>query len=147
AAPDRADELDYRHRSLSEQLDAGVRQLEIDVYYDPEGGRFLRPAGLRAAGIALTPARRAALAEPGFKVMHVPDIDVLSSCVSLRACLGTVRRWSLAHSDHVPILLMFNAKTDAAAMPGGVNALPFDAAAFDALDREVRAVFPAEALI
>jgi membrane-associated phospholipid phosphatase len=147
AAPDRADELDYRHRPLSEQLDAGARQLEIDVYYDPRGGRFQDPAGLRAAGIALDPARRAALAEPGFKVMHVPDIDVLSSCVTLKDCLGVVRRWSLAHPDHAPIMLMFNAKTDAAAMPGGVDALPFDAAAFDALDREIRAVFPPRALI
>jgi membrane-associated phospholipid phosphatase len=147
AAPDRADELDYRHRPLSEQLDAGARQLEIDVYYDPEGGRFLNPIGLRAAGIALDPARRGALAEPGFKVMHVPDIDVLSSCVTLRACLGIVRRWSLAHPDHAPIMLMFNAKTDAAVIPGGVSALPFDAAAFDALDSEVRAVFPPQALI
>lgn len=147
AAPDRADDLDYRHRPLSEQLDAGVRQLEIDVYNDPEGGRFLDPAGLRAAGVALDPARRAALAGPGFKVMHVPDIDVLSSCVTLRACLGIVWRWSLAHPDHAPILLMFNAKTDAAALPGGTAALPFDAAAFDVLDREVRAVFPPQALI
>ena len=147
AAPDHADEIDYRHRPLSEQLDAGARQLEIDVYYDPQGGRFLDPAGLRAAGIALDPTRRAALAEPGFKVMHIQDIDVLSSCVTLRTCLGIVRRWSLAHSGHAPIMLMFNAKTDPAPQPGGVAALPFDAAAFDALDREVRAVFPPRALI
>src|ERR1700761_9127505 len=103
AAPDRAIELDYGHRPLSEQLDAGARQLEIDVYSDPKGGRFLNPAGLRAANIALDPARRAALAEPGFKVMHVPDIDVFSACVRLRECLGIVRRWSLAHPDHAPI--------------------------------------------
>jgi membrane-associated phospholipid phosphatase len=147
AEPDRADELDYGHRPLSEQLDAGARQLEIDVYYDPQGGRFLDPAGLRAAGLTLDPARRAALAEPGFKVMHVQDIDVLSSCVTLRACLGAVRRWSLEHPDHAPILLMFNAKTEATQTSGGVDALPFDAAAFDALDREVRAVFPPQALI
>ncbi len=147
AAPDRADEIDYRHRPLSEQLDAGVRQLEIDVYNDPEGGRFLDPAGFRAAGITLAPARRAALAEPGFKVMHIQDIDVLSSCATFRACLGIVRRWSLAHPDHAPILLMVNAKTDPSPQPGGVDALPFDAAAFDALDGEVRAVFPPEALI
>ena len=147
AAPDRAQELDYGHRPLSEQLDAGARQLEIDVYYDPEGGRFLDPAGLRAAGVALDPARRAALAEPGFKVMHVQDIDVLSSCATLRACLGIVRRWSIAHPDHAPILLMFNAKTDPSPVAGGVAALPFDAAAFDALDREVREVFPPQALI
>ena len=143
----RADELDYGHRPLSEQLDAGARQLEIDVYYDPEGGRFLNPIALRAAGIALDPARRAALAEPGFKVMHIQDVDVLSSCVTLRACLGVVRRWSLAHPDHAPIMLMFNAKTDPSPAPGGVAALPFDAKAFDALDAEVRAVFPPQALI
>lgn len=146
-APDDADAIDYAHRPLSEQLDAGVRQLEIDVYYDPQGGRFLDPAGLRAAGVALDPARKAALSEPGFKVMHIQNIDVLSSCTTLRACLGIVRRWSLAHRDHVPILLMFNAKTDPAPRSGGVAALPFDAAAFDALDREVRAVFPPQALI
>jgi membrane-associated phospholipid phosphatase len=146
-APDDADAIDYAHRPLSEQLDAGVRQLEIDVYYDPQGGRFLDPAGLRAAGVALDPARKAALSEPGFKVMHIQNIDVLSSCTTLRACLGIVRRWSLAHRDHAPILLMFNAKTDPAPRSGGVAALPFDAAAFDALDREVRAVFPPQALI
>jgi membrane-associated phospholipid phosphatase len=147
AAPDRWQEIDYRHRPLSEQLDAGARQLEIDIYSDPEGGRFLDPAGLRAAKIALDPARRAALAEPGFKVMHIQDVDVLSSCATLSACLGVVRRWSLAHPDHAPILLMFNAKTDPAPQPGGVAALPFDAATFDALDREVRAVFPPQTLI
>jgi membrane-associated phospholipid phosphatase len=147
ASPDRAIELDYGHRPLSEQLDAGARQLEIDVYYDPLGGRFLDPAGLRAAGVPLDPARRAALAQPGFKVMHVQDVDVLSSCVTLQACLGVVRRWSLAHPDHPPILLMFNAKTDPAPMRGGVDALPFDASAFDALDGEVRAVFPPQSLI
>jgi membrane-associated phospholipid phosphatase len=147
ASPAGADELDYRHRPLSEQLDAGARQLEIDVYNDPEGGRFLTPVGLRAAGLTLDPDRRAALAAPGLKVMHVQDIDVLSACVTLQACLGIVRRWSLAHPDHAPILLMFNAKSDAALFPGGTAALPFDAAAFDALDREIRAVFPSQALI
>ncbi|CAN5239939.1 hypothetical protein BH10PSE12_BH10PSE12_03830 [soil metagenome] len=147
AGAERADEIDYRHRPLSEQLNAGVRQLEIDVYSDPEGGHFLDPAGLRAAGLALDPTRRAALAEPGFKVMHIQDIDVLSACGTFRACLGIVRRWSLAHRGHAPILLMVNAKTDASPLPGGVAALPFDDAAFDALDLEVRAVFPPQALI
>lgn len=146
-APARADEIDYRHRPLSEQLDAGARQIEIDVYADPAGGRYLDPAALRAAGFRLDPARRAALAEPGFKVMHVQDVDVLSHCVTLRACLGTIRRWSIAHPDHAPILLMFNAKADPSPVPGGTAALPFDAATFDALDREIRAVFPPAAMI
>ncbi|WP_298745262.1 phosphatidylinositol-specific phospholipase C1-like protein [uncultured Brevundimonas sp.] len=147
ADPGRADGLDYSHQPLSRQLDDGARQLEIDVYYDPEGGRFLNPAGLAVAGLTLDPVRRAALAEPGFKVMHVQDVDVFSVCVLLADCLGVIRRWSLAHPDHAPLLLMFNAKTDASPLPRGTSALPFDAAAWDALDREVQNVFPADALI
>ena len=38
--------LDYSHRPLNEELDDGARQLELDVYYDPQGGRFGDPAGL-----------------------------------------------------------------------------------------------------
>lgn len=34
--------LDYAHRPLVEQLDAGARQLEIDVLNDPRGGRYAR---------------------------------------------------------------------------------------------------------
>ncbi len=142
-----AESIDYGHRPLSEQLDAGARQLEIDIYHDPEGGRYADPAGLRAAGVALDPARRAAFAGPGFKVMHIQDVDVFSTCVRLVDCLGAIRRWSLAHPDHAPILLMFNAKTDDSPVAGGTPALAFDAAAFDALDAEVRSVFPPGALI
>lgn len=147
AEPVRADSLDYGHEALSRQLDDGARQLEIDIYHDPEGGRFLAPAGLPAAGLTLDPARRAALAAPGFKVMHVQDLDVFSVCVRLSDCLGVIRRWSLAHPDHAPLLLMVNAKTGPSPLPKGTAALPFDAAAWDALDREVRQVFPADALI
>ena len=147
ADPGRANGLDYGHPSLSHQLDDGARQLEIDVYYDPEGGRFLDPAGLAVAGVTLDPARRTALAAPGFKVMHVQDVDVFSTCTRLVDCLGAIRRWSVDHPDHAPLLLMFNAKTDASPLPQGTAALPFDAGAWDALDREVRSVFPAGALI
>src|SRR6266498_16291 len=43
-APSTADALDYRHPALEVQLDAGVRQLEIDVYGDSKGGLFANPA-------------------------------------------------------------------------------------------------------
>ncbi|WNO53867.1 Ca2+-dependent phosphoinositide-specific phospholipase C [Stakelama saccharophila] len=33
--------VDYAHKSLTAQLDKGARQLEIDVVYDPKGGRFI----------------------------------------------------------------------------------------------------------
>lgn len=147
SAPDGADAIDYRHRPLAEQLDAGIRQLEIDVLRDPEGGRYLNPAVLRLAGAPLDKPHRAALAQPGFKVLHIQDIDIFSSCSTLKACLGIVQRWSLANPDHAPILLMFNAKSDRAPVPSGVDALPFDTAAFDALDAEIRSIFPPDSLI
>ena len=146
-AAEEAEGVDYGHRPLSEQLDAGARQIEIDVYYDPEGGRYADPAGLRAAGEVLDPARRAAFAGPGFKVMHIQDVDVFSTCVRLVDCLGAIRRWSLAHPDHAPILLMFNAKTGESPVAGGTGAPAFDAGAFDALDAEICSVFPPGALI
>ena len=39
--------LNYNHPPLTEQLDSGMRSLELDVYYDPQGGKFLHPAGYR----------------------------------------------------------------------------------------------------
>lgn len=139
--------LDYGHPPLDVQLDAGARQLEIDVYRDPEGGRFAHPVLPLKAGVRISPERMAAWERPGYKVMHVPDEDVLSSCPTLIDCLKVVRRWSLAHPGHAPIMLMFNAKDDRSEVPGGTDALPYDEAAFDALDREIRSVFPPSALI
>ncbi len=139
--------LDYGHPPLDAQLDEGARQLEIDVYYDPKGGRFAHPVLPEKAGVALEPERRKAWSQPGYKVMHVPDEDVLSSCPTLIGCLQTIRRWSLAHPGHAPILLMFNAKDDQSEVPGGTGGLHYDEKAFDALDQEIRSVFPPQALI
>lgn len=147
SAPEHADAIDYRHRPLPEQLDAGIRQIEIDVYHDPDGGRFLEPAVLKLAGLTLDPERRAALAAPGFKVFHVQDFDIFSSCITLKECLKIVRAWSLDRPGHAPILIMVNAKEGPSPSPAGVAALPFDEAAFDDLDREIREVMSPSSLI
>src|SRR5215204_1697963 len=55
--------LDYSHRSLTEELDDGARQLELDVYYDPQGGRFVDPLGPRTLGVKLDAAGAAELAK------------------------------------------------------------------------------------
>lgn len=130
-----AESLDYAHRPLGEQLDAGARQLEIDVNYDPQGGHYAKRS---------TDPK---LMLPGFKVLHIAGIDNASSCVLLRECLGIIARWSAAHPKHVPIMLLFNAKDEQYAARGGIDALPFDAAAWDALDAEIRSVMPAGSII
>jgi len=143
--------LDYAHRPLTEQLDAGARQIEIDVLNDPTGGRYARPlTALGRAGIDAAPvseAFREAMARPGFKTLHMPDVDFRSSCLTFVACLTEIRDWSVAHPDHAPILILLNAKTGPAVIPGGVAALDFDAAAWDALDAEIRSVFDEGRLI
>jgi hypothetical protein len=67
--------------------------------------------------------------------------------VLLTECLTQIRRWSDAHPGHVPIMLMFNAKDEQNARRGGVDALPFTEAAYDALDAEIRSVLTPAMLI
>ena len=38
--------IDYEHQTLSQQLDRGLRALEIDVYADTQGGKYAHPKGL-----------------------------------------------------------------------------------------------------
>lgn len=135
ADPKLADALDYAHRDLNEQLDKGARQLEIDVNYDPQGGHYARGSD--------DPALR----RPGYKVLHIPGIDNSSSCVLLTDCLTIIRRWSDAHPRHVPIMLMFNVKDEQNAARGGIDSVVPDAAGYDALDAEIRAVLPPGKLI
>jgi len=139
--------LDYSHKPLAEELDGGARQLELDVYYDPQGGRFADPLAPRSLGQGLDAAVTAELAKPGFKVMHIPDVDFRSTCIRFVTCLQTIKAWSDAHPDHTPIAILINAKDDRATGINGVEVLKFDAAAFDALDAEVASVFADKQLI
>ena len=135
---------------LRRQLDASVRQLEIDVFADPEGGRYADPKGeawAKAAG-EHTGFDRAAMLKPGFKVFHIPDIDYLSTCATLVGCLGEVDRWSRAHPDHLPIMITINAADTPSGRPGITVPLPLDdKRLLDALDGEIRSVLPGKRLI
>jgi hypothetical protein len=143
-----ADTLDYSHPKLAAQLDAGARQLEIDVVNDPgEGGLYATPLGYKVAGQAAVPYDFAPLKGPGLKVIHVPDLDYRSVCARFTDCLAEVRAWSKAHPDHVPILIIMNLKEDGLSWPGAVKPPLFDTAAMDEIDREIRSVFPESALI
>lgn len=148
-SPQDAIELDYSHRPLAEQLDMGMRALELDVVYDPQGGRYAHPMlpQLVARSGAGELYDAAAMAAPGFKVLHVPDVDVRSHCATLFLCLRQIRAWSDAHPGHVPVLITMNAKQGEADVPGGVAPLAFDAKAFDALDGEIRAGLGTDKLI
>jgi hypothetical protein len=138
-----ADSLEYSHPPLDEQFDAGIRQIELDVFADPEGGLY---ASRAAAPLIGQPAESGdpALDEPGFKVLHVQDIDFRSTCPTFVACLTVVRDWSADHPDHVPILVLVEVKQDPIPDPlnlGFVVPHVITAADLDALDAEIRSVF------
>lgn len=150
-APQTAPPLEYAHETLTAQLDWGIRQFEIDIIHDPVGGVYLDPLirkrTLAAGGSSPDLAFQDELARPGFKVMHVPDIDYRTTCPTLVACLSEIRTWSQAHPDHAPMFIMLNTKDTPASWEGATRVAPFDEGAWDALDAEVLSVFPKEALI
>ncbi|HJV42737.1 phosphatidylinositol-specific phospholipase C1-like protein, partial [Caulobacter sp.] len=149
ASPPQGRSLDYWHPTLTRQLDLGMRQIELDVAYDPEGGRYADPALARMTKDqpGAVPFDASQMSAPGFKVQHMTDVDVRASCPTFKSCLEEIRRWSKVHPDHIPLLIMLNAKDGEAYLPGGVKPLPYDEKAFDALDAEIRAVFPEGELI
>jgi hypothetical protein len=76
--------LEYEHIPLAEQLDLGIRKLELDVFYVADEDKFL--------------------------VGHVQQIDMNTNCATLRICLNQIFAWSKKNRTHAPIWISFNAK-------------------------------------
>jgi hypothetical protein len=74
----------YSHSDLGTQLDAGMRQFELDVY-------------LRADG-------------EGFDVFHIVNLDDGTTCERFRDCLRDLKRWSDSHPAHHPFAVMIELK-------------------------------------
>jgi hypothetical protein len=76
--------LEYEHAPLADQLDLGIRKLELDVFYVAYEDQFL--------------------------VGHVQQIDMNSNCTTLRICLTQIIVWSQNNPNHTPLWVSFNAK-------------------------------------
>ncbi len=74
---------DYDHRPLDEQLDLGVRQFELDLYW----------------------------VDGEIQVFHFPVADAGTTCPTLPDCLDAQAGWSAAHPDHVPIVTLIEPKS------------------------------------
>lgn len=87
---------DYTHSPLPEQLDAGMRQFELDLYIDAAG--------------------------EGYDVFHIVNLDDGTTCARFDECLRQIKDWSDDHRAHHPIAVMlelkdpFDAETAAAAL-------------------------------
>jgi hypothetical protein len=135
---------DYEHLPLAEQFETqGIRQIELDVWADPQGGLYSRRPVLSYVGLD-PDSGIPALDEPGFKILHVAELDFESTCWTFVECLEDVRDWSLAHPGHVPMLILVEAKDDPTPdllQLGFGTPVPIGPAEFDALDEEIRSVF------
>ena len=123
--PATAEALFYWHLPLAEQLDLGIRKIELDIFYDPDGSLF--PAAATGSGSQ-------------FPVLHVQNLDDRSNCPDLVGCLNDLLAWSRAHPNHVPIFISFNAKDAVVDQPGFVRPLSFGEDAWTSLDGELRTV-------
>ena len=152
-------DIEYSHRTLTEQLDDfGIRQFELDVFADPDGGLYANRAANAVVGLPVE-SGESLLDEPGFKVMHTQDFDYETNCLTLASCLGEIDTWSAANPNHLPIVVLVELKTlsvpEAAAEEGLVLdidlpwAVPIATTAevLASLDDEVRAVVPPERLL
>ncbi|MFV0541795.1 MAG: Ca2+-dependent phosphoinositide-specific phospholipase C, partial [Aestuariibaculum sp.] len=106
--------LNYDHPTFKQQLNAGLRNLEIDVYHDSIGGIFSNPASYRdlkkqgAKNLAFHNTK--GLETPGFKVLHMADYDFRSHYPTLKDALVALKEWSSANPNHIPIYIQLEVK-------------------------------------
>lgn len=139
--------IDYSHISLSDQLDLGLLNLEIDVYADPKGGQYSRPLGLELVKGQSPFDAAGVMKEPGFKVFHIPDIDFRSNCLTFKMCLEELKSWSEKHPDHYPVFVTINAKDEGIKKEGFTVPQQFTSSTFDSLDQEITTYLGKENLI
>jgi len=136
---------DYSHLPLSTQLDSfGIRGLELDVYYDPQGGKYYKRRG-KILALQSPKSRVEKLKQPGFKILHIPDLDFNTHYITFQDALQELKQWSEAHPDHSPVFVQVEVKNSS---PGSYTKfkflpkiVPFNQNAADSLDAEVRTVF------
>jgi hypothetical protein len=143
--------LEYTHRPLPEQFsNQGVRQIELDVFADSQGGLYDQRHLLPVLGL---PADSGVpeLEQPGFKVLHAQEVDFNSNCgPTFVQCLGVVKSWSKAHPGHLPLAILVELKDDEIPDPLNLNFTKpekIGPAQLDALDAEIRSVFSERQMI
>ncbi|SDS71468.1 Ca2+-dependent phosphoinositide-specific phospholipase C [Microterricola viridarii] len=105
--PGQAVALQYGHAPLWDQLEAGIRSLEIDVRWNGES----------------------------FEASHVPLVANRSTMPDFALGLREIALWSEAHPAHLPISIMLEPKADYLFLDPALK--PFDTAACAALDATV----------
>jgi hypothetical protein len=140
----------YEHRPLPEQFgDLGIRQIELDISADPEGGHYAERRAYEYAGLPRDPGIPE-LHEPGMKVFHVQEVDPESTCWTFVSCLTQLETWSDANPGHAPVMVLVEAKADTIPNMLGIEfqaPIAWTPELLDDVDAEIRSVFDEEDLL
>jgi hypothetical protein len=141
---------EYTHIPLTAQFATqGIRQVELDVFADPDGGLYALPLGSLLAPLDPPHDPDGLLFEPGFKVLHVQDLDFRSTCLTLALCLEELQQWSAENPRHLPLTVLIELKEEALPEVGLPFVIPllFEAEDLDELDDLIGSIFPSRQLI
>jgi len=145
----KAESLQYGHFSLEEQLDLGLRNLELDVFHDPNGGHFSNPKGLEIVKeMGEQPLEfdsEEKLSQKGLKMFHIQDVDFRSHYLLFKEGLQALKNWSDKNPNHTPIFILMNTKDQKVQQTR--DPLTFSKNALDSVDVEIKSVFPSNKLI
>ncbi|MFN9435333.1 MAG: Ca2+-dependent phosphoinositide-specific phospholipase C, partial [Planctomycetota bacterium] len=116
--------IDYTHEPLPKQFsEYGIRQIELDLFADPEGGLYSTPSAWKMVGGPVEDPRMKfdfaeVMRRPGFKIIHAPGFDYATHVPTLEQALEQVVLWSESHPGHLPILVLLELKDSAPPLAG-----------------------------
>lgn len=142
-----ASKIDYGHVSVTEQLDMGLLNLEIDVYADARGGRYAHPKGLEWVKGQAPFDEQGVMNEPGFKVLHIPDLDFRNDYLTLKNILAALKTWSDKHPHHYPVFITLEPKDGVPDNKTLTSPEPFTPEVYDQLDKALIAGLGKEHLL
>jgi hypothetical protein len=129
--------IQYEHIAIPKQLDLGLRNLEIDVYADSKGGKYAHPKILDLVKTTEPFDPEGKMKKPGYKMIHITDIDYQTWYYTLEDCLKDLKKWSNAHPDHDPVFITLEPK-DGEANRFGTEPEHYTSKLFDDLDGELK---------
>lgn len=134
------DAINVTQRPLTEQLGKlGIRQIELDLFADPEGGLYSDPMGAKlVAEVDKNPDP--AWKEPGLKILHSPDFDFRTTVPTFRKALRELVAWSSANPKHEPVMVLVELKEES--FSPRIRPIPFDETQLKSVEEEIRAEMP-----
>jgi len=159
-----AKDIAYSHPSTETQVKEGMTTFELDLFYDPKGGQYAHPfvsikqvmgeIGKQLMGKplpAIAPplgkvpgaSYYEAMLKPGFKVMHIQDIDYISNCgPTLGSCLEEIKT-TRTNDETVVLIEIKHQKPKVGNMPipfapMGADMAPVDGKLWKALEAKLK---------